>query len=101
LEGQTTIAKFNSDTGYNHAIFGEFLIFPDVLPATNDEHRKITYFITACKAARAIPMLTLETPGGLNSYTAGQVAAFADMLSEFNISVLLRWNHEMNGSWYT
>lgn len=100
LEGQTSIAKFNSDIGYNHAIFGEFLIFPDVLTATNDEHRKITDFINACKAAKAIPMLTLETQGGLNSYTAEQVAAFADMLYEFNVSVLLRWNHEMNGSWY-
>jgi hypothetical protein len=100
LEGQTTIAKFNSDTGANHAIFGEFLTFPDVLTATNDEHRKIKNFINACKAARAIPMLTLESPGGLNSYTTEQVTAFADMLYGFDVSLLLRWNHEMNGSWY-
>lgn len=99
-EGQTTMAQFNADTGVRHAIFGEFFRFPEVLAATSDEQRKIVEFVAACKAAKAIPMLTLETPGGLDSYTLAEVTAFADLLRGFNISLFLRWNHEMNGSWY-
>ena len=103
--GQTTIDEFNSLTGIKHKVFMEFLQFPDVLNTSGAEYAKIADFIAACKAANAIPMLTLETFGTdtvpwYESYTADQINEFALMLYNFNVSMFLRWNHEMNGSWY-
>jgi hypothetical protein len=45
-------------------------------------------------------MISLRTSGGLESYTTQQIINFADFLAGFNVAILLRWNHEMNGSWY-
>lgn len=100
-EGQTTIDEFNNLTGIKHRVFMEFLSFPEVLDVSGSEYAKIENFIAACKAANAIPMLTLETNGGLESYTAEQIIQFAQMLYNFDASMFLRWNHEMNGSWYS
>lgn len=100
LTGQTSIADFNARTGVRHALFAEFLSFPRVLDQTGGEYRKIVAFINECKQGGALPMLTLETPDGLNSYTTEQITAFADFLHNRDVPLLLRWNHEMNGSWY-
>lgn len=100
LTGQTTIAGFNAATGVRHALFAEFLTFPKVLETKNSEYAKIVAFINECKTAGALPMLTLETPDGLNSYTAQHIRDFADFLYNRDVSIFLRWNHEMNGSWY-
>jgi hypothetical protein len=100
LDGQTSIDDFNSSTGVKHAAFMEFVKFPDVVDTTNTEYTKLNAFITACKAANAIPTITLQTEGGLSSYTEIDIIAFAMMLYDFNTSIFLRWNHEMNGSWY-
>ena len=100
LTGQTSIAQFNAKTGVKHALFAEFLQFPRVLDTNDSEYGKIVSFIKECKANGAQPMLTLETPGGLASYTRDQIVAFADFLYNSDVSIFLRWNHEMNGSWY-
>ena len=100
LTGQTSIAQFNASTGAKHAFFAEFLQFPRVLDKSGSEYRKIVAFIEECRAHGAQPMLTLETPDGLGSYTRQQIEEFADFLYNADISILLRWNHEMNGSWY-
>ena len=98
MEGQTSIYQFNNDVDIQHAVFMEFLTFPEVLEGA--ERTKIENFITACRSAGAIPALTLELPGGLNSYTAQQIEDFADFLNDFDMPMFLRWCHEMNGSWY-
>jgi len=100
LAGQTTIDGFNNDMGVRHAIFGEFFQFPEILNVQGEEYARISAFIESCRSAGAIPMLTLEAFGGLESYTADQIEEMADMLYNFDISLILRWNHEMNGSWY-
>lgn len=100
LDGQTTIAQFNSDMGVNHAVFGQFINFPEVLTVGSDDYLRITQLVTNCRAAGAMPMITIETMGGLDSYTTADVESFASMLFEFNIQAFLRFDHEMNGSWY-
>ena len=100
LNGQTTIYQFNRDMGVQHAIFMEFLEFPDVLNATNSDHIKIVNFISSCVSAGAMPALTLQVSAGLGSYTTQNIRDFATFLNSFNVPIFLRWCHEMNGSWY-
>ena len=51
-----------------------------------------------CRENDAMAMLTLETPDGLNSYTAKEVRKFAQLINRWaDVPVFLRWNHEMNG----
>lgn len=100
LEGQTTIDEFNASLGVKHSVFGAFLLFPDLLDTSGSEYLKLTSFIAACKSANAIPMLTIETAGGLDSYSSAQVSELATLLYRLDISLFLRWDHEMNGSWY-
>jgi hypothetical protein len=100
LEGQPPMYQFNRDCGFHHALFMEFLKFPDVLNGQGGDHTKIISFVNLCKASGAMPVLTLETSAGLNSYTSEQISQFAVWLKEFDVPIFLRWNHEMNGSWY-
>jgi len=99
-EGQTSIEEFNRATGFRHPIFMTFLSFPEVLDPRKPDHGKATRFLDACRRNDAIPAITIETFGGLNSYTPAQVAEFARFLDSFGRPMILRWNHEMNGSWY-
>ncbi|MHC9543912.1 MAG: hypothetical protein AB9903_30730 [Vulcanimicrobiota bacterium] len=99
LQGQTSIDEFNSSTAVRHALFGEFIKFPEVMTDAS-ENEKLRHFVAECKAAGAMPMVTLETSGGLESYSSADAENFADLLYGFHVSLFLRWNHEMNGSWY-
>lgn len=99
LDGQMTIAEFNDALGVQHAIFMQYINFPEVLTEYADKI-KLSIFVDACKEANAIPMITLESFGGLDSYTSEDVEAFAAVLYDFKTSIFLRFNHEMNGSWY-
>ena len=101
LESQMSIAQFNSLTGITHSIFMHFANFPDVIDQTNVEYAKLNNFVTACKTAKAMPIITLQIGAGLSSYTANDIKSFATMLYNFNTPIFLRWNHEMNGSWYS
>lgn len=100
LEEQTSMEQLNRDTGVRHAMFMTFLSFPEVLDAHHPDHGKALRFIRDCKAVSAVPVITLECFGGLNSYAGGDIARFADLLDGFEVPLILRWNHEMNGSWY-
>ncbi len=100
MAGQTPMYQLNRNSGFRHALFMEFLKFPDVLDVQGSDHAKIIDFINMCKASGAMPVLTLETSAGLNSYNLEQISQFAVWLKEFDVPMFLRWNHEMNGSWY-
>jgi hypothetical protein len=99
-EGQTGMDDFNRVTGIRHALFMTFVSFPEVLDPGHRHHGKLTRFVQSCAANRAIPAVTLEAFGGLNSYSMRHVTEFADLLDSFKSPLILRWNHEMNGSWY-
>ena len=93
------IDQFNSDIGVRHALFSDFFEFPEIL---SDAYQKAKFnsFFSACVDADAIPMISLRTSGGLESYNTQQIISFADFLAGLNVAILLRWNHEMNGSWF-
>ena len=93
------IDQFNSDIGVRHALFSDFFEFPEII---SDAYQKAKFnsFFSACVDADAIPMISLRTSGGLESYTTQQIISFADFLAGLNVAILLRWNHEMNGSWF-
>lgn len=100
LNGQTSAVDFNSATDTKHSLFMQFLNFPDVVYSNNAEYTKVKDFIRECNAVNAIPVITLMTNNGLDSYTKNQVTELANILSGFDVPIFLRWNHEMNGSWY-
>jgi len=56
--------------------------------------------MSGCIAAGVTPFITLETVLGLNSHTRKDIETFAQLLRRYRTPVMLRWNHEMNGSWY-
>jgi len=97
---QTSIEEFNRNTRTRHSFFMTFLAFPEVMDKGALEYPKLDQAIEECRAADAMPILTIETMDGLDSYKTGDVEAFADMLHGFKTPLILRWNHEMNGSWY-
>lgn len=100
LTGQTRPYEFNIRTGTQHAIFEEFIKFPEILGAESEERQSFDAFIRACRSAGAMPLITLETFGGLNSYSSANIESFCTLLYDTNMPLFLRWNHEMNGSWY-
>lgn len=100
LNGQrSSVEQFNSEMDVRHAVFGEFFEFPKILTKPSERSR-IVSFVNECKAAGSIPMLTLQTTAGLESYSVEEVVSLAKFLASLGTGILLRWNHEMNGSWY-
>ncbi|CEM32667.1 unnamed protein product [Vitrella brassicaformis CCMP3155] len=100
LEGEGQMQPFNQRTGIHHAAFMKFIKFPQVLTDTEGEMKALASFMRECRENDAMAMLTLETPDGLNSYTAKEVRKFAQLINRWaDVPVFLRWNHEMNGSW--
>lgn len=91
--------EVDAATGIKHAVFGEFVRFPQLV---QDPVRLngLAGFLNACAARGAIALLTVETFGGLESYTLADLHALADFLKGFRLPILLRWNHEFNGGWY-
>jgi len=101
LEEQSDFAAFNRQTGVRHGLFMTFVDFPEVVEPGEPHYGKLTRFLAGCREVRAIPVITVECFHGLDSYNAGQVARFAERVSrESWTAPIVRWNHEMNGSWY-
>ncbi|MBF0100458.1 MAG: hypothetical protein HQK77_06070 [Desulfobacterales bacterium] len=100
LDGQSFPYEFNERIGYRHAFFGEFFVFPEVVNPESTEYKKLIRFLEICKSAGAMPLLTIETHQGLSSYRIEHIQSLAELLNQFQLPIFLRWNHEMNGSWY-
>lgn len=99
-DGQVTIASFNSQSGIKHAIFGDFFRFPDCIQDGKSEQGRLGRFVQECRDNGAMAMLTIETFDGFASYTASDTEKLAAVLFYAELPVYLRWNQEMNGSWY-
>eukprot|EP00745_Piridium_sociabile_P012345 TRINITY_DN1906_c0_g1_i1.p1 TRINITY_DN1906_c0_g1~~TRINITY_DN1906_c0_g1_i1.p1 ORF type:complete len:539 (-),score=64.02 TRINITY_DN1906_c0_g1_i1:291-1907(-) len=101
LEGQLNMAEFNAHTGIAHASFTAFFRFPEVSEQGGMEELKLIRFMEEVKANCAIAIVTVETFGGLYSYTKDQIWKFGTLLNRWkDVQIIIRWNHEMNGSWY-
>ncbi|MEA2012411.1 MAG: glycosyl hydrolase [Verrucomicrobiota bacterium] len=89
-----TPQAFNKKTGINHAVFVEFFHFP--LTSNN----KVKNFIIKCKNAGAIALVTLEPFNGLNTVTPKACRELVQICSDLDARIIIRFEHEMNGSWY-
>ncbi|CEM04606.1 unnamed protein product [Vitrella brassicaformis CCMP3155] len=103
LQPPETQSAFNARTQVRHAAFLHFIKFPEAVNDTHEEHASVSDFLTECKENGAMAALTVMTDGGLHSYSVQQINDFADFLNIWSDSVpiWLRFNHEMNGSWYS
>ena len=92
-------ALFNQNLGHSAAVFVQFCQFPlreaDLISLNNT--------VMAVASEGGMLMITLEPWNGLASVTAEASAALADLVAGYNtqgVPVLIRFAHEMNGSWY-
>lgn len=100
LEGQTSMPDFNRQTGIRHAVFADFFRFPECVTSGDSEVARLSRFLSSCRDQGAMAMVTIETFNGLAGLQASDSENLATLLAGSGVSVFLRWNHEMNGSWY-
>ena len=93
-----TVEQFNQRSGWDHVCFMDFTDFPhpggyDYL----DEH------IDQVRVAGGVYVVTLEPAAGLDTVTSTDCVALANWCADWNsqgVPVMIRFAHEMNGSWY-
>lgn len=90
---------FNSRLGLGAAAYVQFAPFP-----FDDGWREhLRLYFEQVRAARGLAVLTLEPTIALDAITVEQASDLAQLLKGWNdqgVGVLLRFAHEMNGSWY-
>ena len=92
-------ADFNQRLGMNAAVFVQFLQFP----LNSDTSIYLEQFLGQVLEVKAIALLTLEPVEGLEQVTPASLAPLTDILARFNqqgVPIIIRFAHEMNGSWY-
>jgi hypothetical protein len=95
-----TPAAYTSRLGRSPAIYGRFADFP----ISDAQKALITSGVDQIAAEHAMLDLTLKPTGGLDTVTQQSALELAATLADWNrrgVDVLLRFAHEMNGSWYS
>jgi hypothetical protein len=93
------LARFADDLVHKPAVSVSFTGFP----YTDQEKIDLQRAVEQIRANGQMMLLTLEPMGGLASVTPEAAAALAADLAQFNedgVPVIVRFAHEMNGSWY-
>ncbi|WP_432244985.1 glycoside hydrolase family 26 protein [Arthrobacter sp. G.S.26] len=93
------LAQYAADLGHKPAVSVSFAGFP----YTAQEKTDLAHAADQIRADGQMMLLTLEPMNGLGAVTDEAVAALADDLAAFNadgVPVIVRFAHEMNGSWY-
>ncbi|MCU1515826.1 MAG: hypothetical protein JWQ75_547 [Pseudarthrobacter sp.] len=93
------LADYAQDLGHRPAVSVSFTGFPYTAAEKDDLQKAVEQI----RADGHIMILTLEPMNGLASVTPESAAALAKDLAEFNLQgvpVMVRFAHEMNGSWY-
>jgi hypothetical protein len=93
------LADYARDLGHKPAVSVSFTGFPYTAQEKIDLQRAVEHI----RANGQMMLLTLEPMGGLSAVTPEAAQALAADLAEFNndgVPVLVRFAHEMNGSWY-
>ncbi|APV45119.1 hypothetical protein Dform_01800 [Dehalogenimonas formicexedens] len=97
--GNDSVSAFTGRLGLAPAVLVYFVNFP--IPS-NDQSGLDAYFQQVSQSG-AIALLTLEPFSGLQTVTADEANRLADYVAAKNkagIRIMLRFAHEMNGSWY-
>jgi hypothetical protein len=96
---QDSVGDYASRLGATPAMFGRYVNFP----LTPEEEKAVGEEVQSLAAAHSTLMLTLEPRNGLASVTPEVLAAFSQELTTWTrkgVPVMVRFAHEMNGSWY-
>ncbi|WP_136519929.1 glycoside hydrolase family 26 protein [Cellulomonas telluris] len=97
--GQEMLTEFTDATGLRP---GAAVSFTDV-PLDDADARNVRAAAEQVAGSGGVLVLTLEPRDGLGAVTDAVVSDVVDLLAEVNatgVPVLLRFAHEMNGSWY-
>lgn len=98
--GSETIAGVSDRLGVTPAVWVQFVRFP----LTDADRGNLAGFFEQVAAAGAHGLLTLEPHDGLAAVTPEAAAELAGVLdaawTEQGVATLVRFAHEMNGSWY-
>ncbi|MET3721846.1 MULTISPECIES: glycosyl hydrolase [unclassified Arthrobacter] len=93
------LASFAADLGHKPAVSVSFAGFP----YTAEERVHLQQAVDQIRTGGQMMLLTLEPMNGLAAVTDDAIAALAADLATFNndgVPVIVRFAHEMNGSWY-
>jgi hypothetical protein len=94
-----TPADFAARTGVTPRVLGDFVEFP----VPDARRADLEVLVDTAADLDAILLLTLEPRRGLDVVTSASARELAADLREINdagVPVLVRFGHEMNGSWY-
>lgn len=97
--GADTPGAYVQRSGLEPASYGQFVD----LPLTSTSKQALASAVDAVAARSAKLFLTVEPMGGLDTVTAAVAQDLADTVAAYNargVDVLVRFAHEMNGSWY-
>ncbi|MFJ6000720.1 glycoside hydrolase family 26 protein [Arthrobacter sp. NPDC092385] len=97
--GRETLAEYSDKLGERPAVAVSFADFP----FDEDDPGLIESAVDQLRQEGGMLLLTLEPEEGLAAVTEDHAAELAGMLAGFNaggVPVIVRFAHEMNGSWY-
>ncbi|SDY13890.1 Glycosyl hydrolase family 26 [Modestobacter sp. DSM 44400] len=97
--GQETLAEYAERLGQQPAVAVAFTGFP----LTGDDGQNLDAAVGQVATGGGLLLLTLEPTQGLVAVTEGVATALARRLDGYNrqgVPVVVRFAHEMNGSWY-
>ncbi len=97
--GQQTLAAYAEALGQDPAVVVSFTSFP----LTGDDGRNVDAAVDQIRAEGGLLLLTLEPRDGLDVVTEDTAVELAERLDGYNargVPVIVRFAHEMNGSWY-
>ncbi|KXS19713.1 glycoside hydrolase family 26 protein [Gonapodya prolifera JEL478] len=100
LDQMDNPTAYNQRTGLNALLFGDFYEFPLTDGWYQWNYQKLQNWMSH----GSIMIVTLEPKGGLDKITDAAIAELIVELIKLNakgISVIVRFAHEMNGSWYS
>lgn len=97
--GRESLQQYATSVGHRPAVT---VAFSDV-PLSDEDRSNVMAAVTQIRAVGGSLLLTLEPSGGLATVTDDVAADLADFSAEINdagVPVIIRFAHEMNGSWY-
>jgi hypothetical protein len=97
--GNETLQQYATDLGHAPAVTVAFVGVPFV----EEDQRNVMSAVAQIRAVGGSLLLTLEPSGGLSTVTdsvALDIAQFSAEINEAGVPVIIRFAHEMNGSWY-
>lgn len=97
--GSDSLAAYSQRLGHRPAVAVTFAGFP----MSKQEKGWLDQTVDQAKGTGSALLLTLEPHGGLSQVTAARAKALAERLARYNskgVRIIVRFAHEMNGSWY-